>query len=190
MSDFLLNIDYWVFNQINAVLTFPFLDPFFFWLTDLHKTLYFKIIIVPLVAYLFIKNFKRQGVALFLILLITLGINDFIGGQVKKIVKRPRPENNPSITVVKRSDAGSFSFYSNHASNMFTFATYTVEFIPQLKLPLYTIATLVAYSRVYNGVHYPSDILTGGFFGYLWGLLFSRLTKKLLYYLKNRKKTQ
>ncbi len=190
MSDFLLNIDYWVFEQINNHFTHPLLDIFFVWITDLHKTIYFKIIVVPLIAFLFIKKFKREGITLFLILLLSLGINDFIGGKVKNITERARPPDNISVTTIKRSDAGSYSFYSNHAANMFTFATYTSQFIPQLKIPLYTIATLVAYSRVYNGVHFPSDIIVGGMIGYLWGLFFSNLAKKLLNYLLNRKKPQ
>ena len=94
MLDFLLNVDYWVFNQINAVFTHNILDVFFFWLTDFHKTIYFKIIVVPIIAFLFVNRFRREGITLFLILLLSLGINDFIGGQVKKIVERERPENN------------------------------------------------------------------------------------------------
>lgn len=190
MLDFLTNADYWLFNQINNVFTDSTLDTFFFWVTDLHKTIYFKIIIVPLVAFLFIKKYKREGVTLFLILLLSLGINDFIGGRVKRLVERERPENNPSISAIKRSEAGSYSFYSNHAANMFTFATYTAQLIPQTKIPLYTFATIVAYSRVYNGVHYPTDIFAGGIVGYLWGLFFSGLAQKLLIFLKNRKQTK
>lgn len=187
MSDFLLNIDYWLLNQINGVFTHPILDVFFFWITDLHKILYFKILFIPLVVFLFIKKFRREGVTLFLILILSLATNDFIGGRIKRIVLRERPENNSAISVTKRSEAGSYSFYSNHAANMFNFATYTAQFIPQIKIPLYGLASLVAYSRVYNGVHYPSDIFTGGLIGYLWGLFFSGLAKKLLGFLKSRK---
>lgn len=190
MLDFLLNADYWIFNQINNVFTLSALDTFFFWATDLHKTIYFKIIIVPLVAFLFIKKYKREGVTLFLILLLSLGINDFLGGKIKRFIERERPENNPSISVTKRSEAGSYSFYSNHAANMFAFATYTTHFIPQAKIPVYAFASIVAYSRVYNGVHYPSDIFAGGIVGYLWGLFFSGLAQKLLIFLKNRKQTK
>lgn len=186
MLDFIQNADYWIFNQINGVLTNSSLDIFFFWITDLHKTIYFKIIVIPLIAFLFIKKFRRQGFILFLMLLLSLGINDFIGGKVKKLVARERPEYNINIQIIKRSDAGNYSFYSNHAANMFTFATYTSQFFPQIKIPFYAVASLVAYSRVYNGVHYPSDIFTGGLVGYMWGLFFSNLAQKLLNYLNTR----
>ena len=188
MSEFFLSIDYWVINQVNTAATHPILDVFFFWLTDLHKTAYFNIISLPFLAFLFIRKFKREGVSLFLILFLALGVSDFVGGKIKKIVVRERPEFNQSITVVKRSDAGNYSFYSNHASNMFTFATYTGQFIPQVKVPLFVLASLVGYSRVYNGVHYPSDVVAGGLIGYFWGLLFSVIAAKLLRYYNSRKK--
>lgn len=188
MAEFLTNLDYSVFKLINSELINPFFDIFFVWITDLHKTAVFKFTVIPLVAFLFIRKFKREGVTLFLILILSLSVNDFVGGQVKNIIERPRPEFNTSIAVIKRSEAGSFSFYSNHASNMFTFATFTSQFIPQIKIPLFIVAVLVSYSRVYNGVHYPSDILTGALIGCLWGFFMASRSKKLLHYLKQRKK--
>ncbi|MEK6627627.1 MAG: phosphatase PAP2 family protein [Bdellovibrionota bacterium] len=187
MLDFLTQLDHLILYQINSAFTHSILDVFFLGITDLHKTLSFKVITIPLFAFLFIKKYKREGVSLFLILFLALGVNDFIGGKVKKVVSRPRPEFNSDIKINKRSDAGSYSFYSNHSANMFTFATYTSQFIPQLKIPLNVVASLVAYSRVYNGVHYPSDIFTGSIIGYAWGLLFSNLAKKLLSIIKKRK---
>ena len=175
-------------NQVNSVVTHPYLDVFFFWITDLHKTAYFNVVVLPLVAFLFIGKFKRIGVSLFLMLLLSVGVSDFIGGITKKIVMRERPEHNQNITVTKRTDAGDYSFYSNHASNMFTFATYTGQFIPQARIPLLVLASFVGYSRVYNGVHYPSDVVAGSLFGYLWGILFSFLAAKFLEYYKTRKK--
>ncbi len=187
MSEFLLNIEYWVMNQVNNVVTHPYLDVFFFWLTDLHKTAYFKVVALPLLAFLFIHKFRRIGVSLFLILFLALGVSDFVGGKIKKIVMRDRPEHNQSISVTKRTDAGNYSFYSNHASNMFTFATYTGHFIPQARIPLLILAASVGYSRIYNGVHYPSDVVVGCIFGYLWGILFSFLAAKLVKFYSRKK---
>ena len=189
MSEFLLNIDYWLLNQINAVFVHPTLDIFFFWLTDLHKIVYFDIIILPLVAFMFIQKYRHEGVSILLVLFLALAVSDYTGGKIKRAVQRERPASNSNITVIKRSDAGNYSFYSNHASNMFTFATYTGQFVPQVKIPLLVLASLVSYSRVYNGVHYPSDVVSGGAVGYGWGLLFSTLMSRLLQIFKNRKKT-
>ena len=61
---------------------------------------------------------------------------------------------------------------------MFTFATYTTVFFPVAAVPCYALAIIVAYSRVYNGVHYPSDVMAGAFMGIIWGLAFSALAKR------------
>lgn len=187
MLDFILRWDHWLFMQINSAMTHPWADAFFFWITDLHKTVYFKALIVPFVIFLFVRAYKLRGVYLFLLLLVALGVNDFTGARIKNHFTRQRPFDQMVLSPVQRSDAGGHSFPSNHASNMFTFATYTAQFIPQARVPLYLIAGAVAYSRVYNGVHYPSDVFAGSLLGYIWGLLFSRIGRRLLAWLETRK---
>jgi undecaprenyl-diphosphatase len=188
MQDFLLKIDYWLFDVINQQSAFDLGDIFFPWVTDLHLHFYFKVIAFPLVIFFFLKTYKKMGLPVFILLLIAIGVNDFTGSVVKNQVLRLRPFENKEIVATRLSPAGSKSFYSNHASNMFTFATYTGQMIPALQVPLYVIATTVGYSRVYNGVHYPSDVAAGSAAGFLWGYLFSQLAKKLLAFVQNRKK--
>ncbi|AGH96547.1 phosphatase PAP2 family protein [Pseudobdellovibrio exovorus] len=189
MFEFLINTDHNLFTTINSAFTHPWADAFFFWVTDLHKTIYFKILIVPFVVFLFIRKFKLKGLLLFFVLILALGLNDFIGGRVKHVVERERPFSTSGVEAIQRSRAGGYSFPSNHSSNMFTFAAYTSYFIPQAKVPLYLIAASVGYSRVYNGVHFPSDVICGSIFGWLWGNLFARLSQRILQALQNRKKT-
>lgn len=57
------------------------------------------------------------------------------------------------------------SFPSGHATLSFAAATAVADFNPAYALPAYGFATLVSYSRVYNGVHYPSDVLVGALLG-------------------------
>lgn len=190
MLDSLINIDHSLFTIINSVLTHPWADVFFFWITDLHKTIYFKVVIIPFVVFLFVRKYRTQGLILFLLLLITLGLNDFIGGRVKHMAQRDRPFSAQGLDAVQKSPAGGYSFPSNHASNMFTFASYTSYFIPQAKIPLYLIAGTVGYSRIYNGVHFPSDVIFSTLFGFLWGQLFARISKKILQKWNSRKKNK
>lgn len=127
---------------------------------------------------------------MFLFLILALSLNDYSGNRIKHLVKRERPENNISLQQTQRSTAGGYGFPSNHSSNMFTFATYTSQFLPQLRLPLFALAATIGYSRIYNGVHYPSDVLGGSIMGMLWGLLIARLAKQFLNYFRNRKSAE
>lgn len=79
---------------------------------------------------------------------------------------------------------GQFGFYSSHASNTFFLATF-LSFLLRKKIPwfpilLFSWAILVSYSRIYLGVHFPGDIITGMVAGILLGILFSKLMKKVL----------
>lgn len=61
---------------------------------------------------------------------------------------------------------GSFSFPSNHASNMFAVAAFFSYFYRHLVLPCFFTAALIGYSRIYLGLHYPVDVMAG----VVWGL--------------------
>ena len=176
---FILDLDYKLFNLINQSSATPLQDQFFPFITDLHLNPYVKWTALSIIAISFLRKFERLGVTLFLILLLAVGFNDFMGSKVKNHFLRPRPFDNSEITAVQKSPAGSKSFYSNHASNMFAFATYTTAFFPVAGVPLYSLAALVGYSRIYNGVHYPTDVLAGAFMGIIWGLLFASIAQRI-----------
>jgi undecaprenyl-diphosphatase len=187
MQEYFLKLDYWLFDLLNQKGAFTYGDEFFPWVTDLHKNIYFKVVIVPLVLFLFLKIYKKKGALLFVVLLAAIGMSDFSGSVIKNQVVRQRPFENSEIIATQKSPAGSKSFYSNHASNMFTLATYTSQFVPQARIPFFLIAICIGYSRIYNGVHYPSDVLAGAIMGILWGYLFSLIAKKILQRLAHSK---
>lgn len=59
-----------------------------------------------------------------------------------------------------------FSFPSGHATVAFACATVLALAVPRLRWPLYALAALIAFSRVYVGVHYPGDTVAGAVLGY------------------------
>ncbi len=127
----LLELDQSLFIYINSVWTNPFFDNFFPFITDLHKTMGFKILALPVFFLLFFLKLQKRGVLVFLFLLLALGFSDVMANKlIKKTVQRLRPPETQGLEVVRRSPSGGFSFPSNHASNMFTMATYVSAFIP------------------------------------------------------------
>jgi undecaprenyl-diphosphatase len=67
--------------------------------------------------------------------------------------------------------SSTYSFPSGHAATSFACATVLSAFVPRLRVPFFVLATLIALSRVYNGLHYPTDVLAGALLGVLTALL-------------------
>ena len=84
----------------------------------------------------------------------------------KKKFKRIRPfQMLPEIKrLMKIPDK--FSFPSGHAAGAFLMATLFHHFYPAMAIPFYISASVIGLSRIYNGVHYPSDVMAGSFLGY------------------------
>jgi membrane-associated phospholipid phosphatase len=98
----------------------------------------------------------------------------------KPLTTRRRPERQELEELARRHVPmpRSSSFPSGHAASAFAFATGAGAALPALSAPLRALATLVGYSRVHTGVHYPADVLAGAFIGIsaaaLAGLLLDR----------------
>lgn len=148
-------------------LSNPILDRFFFFVTDLHKTpIFIFTLIMPLIAFWLWKE-RKVGLVRVMNLIFLLLINDFICGKIiKKIVSRPRPFNLFS-EIVQKSPASGYSFVSNHAANMFVLYFFLSHFYPKLKYYMLTLFIIVSFSRVYNGVHFLTDVVAGASIGYI-----------------------
>jgi undecaprenyl-diphosphatase len=122
------------------------------------------------------KGGKTLGFVILFIALILLCCNESVE-LFKGIFQRLRPCNDPQIKdiirVVHQSDT--YSFFSGHAANSMA----TMTFIYLILRKEYRYFNLVflyplifAYSRIYLGVHFPTDILTGYAFGLTYGIIF------------------
>lgn len=190
MSDllnWLLEQDNQIFLAINHGLSHIGLDLFFTNITDLHKVPVVKWFVFPLIIALIIWLRKKQGAFIFLGLAVSLAIADFVGGKViKPFFARPRPSMTDLDVILRSPHFGGYSFTSNHSSNIFCAMVFLSFFFPKAKWPLLIFAFLVAFSRVYVGVHYPSDILIGGIWGGFLGYGMARLTNSLFQKLQKR----
>ena len=90
---------------------------------------------------------------------------------VKPLVRRPRPSLR-NVPAARRLAAQPLttSFPSGHAASAFAFTAGVGTELPALALPVGLTAGAVAYSRVYTGVHYPSDVTAGAMLGLAVGL--------------------
>jgi len=169
-----------VFNWIYSHFRYPLVEKFMSFITIKQNFIVPGVITLVLVLWFF----KKRGLAFLIAAAAFVGLNDFISHNfLKEIVARPRPCHTlPDLQHVVNC-SNSYSFPSNHASNLFTAATVTSLSFRKMAFFAYTCALLVGYSRVYLGVHYPSDVLGGAVFGLLMGTLgylFYKKVRKLL----------
>jgi undecaprenyl-diphosphatase len=114
--------------------------------------------------------FRMQAVRLMVAIALVLVISDGLGARVfKPYFNRQRPNYVASLNTVVRVpyQPKSGSFPSNHTMNSVAVATMFAYYFPYSVVPAAILAFLAGYSRIYVGVHYPSDVLGGAIFGVL-----------------------
>lgn len=140
-------------------------------------------------AWLLVHRFGlKNGILLTLAVIAAVGAADYVSHDwIKASVCRMRPSNpmNPlseSLHLVDGHRGGRFSFPSNHAANSSTVATAMVMLLRRrwIMSMMGTWVLLNCYSRLYMGVHYPSDMLGGIALGILIGLATAFVSKRYI----------
>jgi undecaprenyl-diphosphatase len=88
-----------------------------------------------------------------------------VSGALKIAVERDRPPLSRPVPEPLLETPSTYSFPSGHATVAFACATLLALAVPRLRWPLYALAALIAFSRVYVGVHYPGDVIAGAVLG-------------------------
>lgn len=178
MIDQLLQYDTDLFLWLNSLGTSNWDG---FWLFITHK-----FSSIPLYLVLLILIYRHLGWKATLVILVAAALmitaSDQLANLFKYGVQRPRPCREEELQPLMRFVAegcGRFGYYSAHASSSMAAAVFLGlilrKYYPYLPYVLLFWAFLLGYSRIYLGVHYPLDVISGMAMGGLLGFAFYRL---------------
>ncbi len=168
---FALFYDDKILRFLGATRAYP-LDAFMLFVTDF-GLLYG---IIALVVYLFYKK-KYYQIAL---MLLTAGTALEVSYLLKVMFQTPRPFAAAIVATIPLTQASGFSMPSLHTAFCFSLWPYMSQIFPQKKLRIigYASLILIAFSRLYLGVHYLSDLIAGGLIGYAIGKIWLHCEQK------------
>lgn len=166
------SIDLSIFRFFNSTIANPVFDLIFPFIT---KEQYLLPIYLILLLIGILKGGRKAWVFA-IVLIIGVALSDPISSKLLKgWIERPRPCHTlDDIRLLIGCGAGK-SWPSSHAFNNATAAFILAYFYPKFKYYAFSFAGLVAFSRVYVGVHYPFDIFSGFILGLLLGWIIIKL---------------
>ncbi len=169
----MLAIDFWILDGIRNLFSCPFLD---FLMPKI--SLLGEIGFLWLVSAAFLlctKRYRKEGFYVLLSLLAGLLICNL---SLKPLVARARPcWLNPAAELIV-SVPHDFSFPSGHATSSFAAAASIYYANHKFGAVAFIVAAVMAFSRLYLYVHFPSDILAGALIGFACGYFVPRLAEK------------
>ena len=192
MIEEILKLDSQLFLFLNNLGSSTF-DAFWIFLSYKESNIFFYLSLLIFYFYKESKTIKLSEVFQSLLFIaIMILIADQTANLFKDSFQRLRPCYNESlidsVRLVKESCGGKYGFFSAHASNSFSLAVFfgllyknRFRYIIYISL-LY--ASLISYSRIYLGVHFPLDILFGGVYGITIGLVVFRIYENKLDFFK------
>lgn len=167
-----------VLNAIHASMHVTMLDTVMPWITKLGDDGIFWIALALIL--LIPKKTRRTGAAMAVAMVIGLVIGN---GLLKNLFMRTRPYDAAGAAVPRSklliAPLDDYSFPSGHTLVSFEAATALFKDHTVYGFMAYVLAILIAFSRLYLQVHYPSDVLGGAILGFLFGLLGSRIVKSI-----------
>ena len=180
MIELILLTDKFIFLFINKVLSNSFFD-LIMPLIDNEK-IFLPIMLIPFILTLIIDTKNRIKLAI--LIPITIILVDQTGLYLKKLILRPRPWSDMDLEAINHlvgKKGKNYSFPSNHAANMAGLSIVFSSIYKQYSKIFWFFTSIVMLSRVYIGVHYPSDVIAGCLLGSIYGLSLTKIWESLNY---------
>ncbi len=156
-----------------------FFDMLMYYISKTSTWIPFYIIIIFLIIRK--ESFKRGSVVL-LFLILSVSLADFTSVHLfKEVFQRLRPCHNQELQglvhIVHDKCGGLYGFISSHATNTFAVAMFVSLLFKNryVWIAMLLWASIISYSRIYLGVHYPGDVIAGS----LWGMIISFVFYKI-----------
>ncbi|MEG1441290.1 MAG: phosphatase PAP2 family protein [Oscillospiraceae bacterium] len=167
------DFDWLILNAIDN-LKCGFMDGFMPFITSFGNIGWVWIFIT--ICFLCTKKHRTCGFMIATALILSLIFGNII---LKPLVARDRPFlANPDIMLLIRTPMD-FSFPSGHSMTSFAAATVLLCYNKKFGIPALILAILIAFSRLYLQVHYPTDVISGIIIGIVFGFLAVTLVKKI-----------
>lgn len=188
MIEFLYSVDKWLFCFLNQTISNRLFDLIMPPITDWNLSWIGRGIAIALWMLIFFRGGKRGKTAALLLIVVIL-ISDQLSSQfLKQLFARPRPCHQiggiPVVETVRLISGvgcgGGYSFPSGHAVNNIAFATLISHHYPNWRWAAFGYGIMMGLSRIFVGVHYPSDVLFGGLIGYLCAFAVIRTWKPVM----------
>jgi undecaprenyl-diphosphatase len=169
MLDYLNHMDTVLFRFFNSTISNPIFDVLMPFLTDLNKQRFVLVLVGTLLLWMIIRG-KRSIRLAAVCLIVTVLFSDQLSSSVIKYwLIRDRPCHVLEDVKLLVSCGSGYSFPSSHAVNNFAGALMLAFFFPRAKWWYFGFAAVIAFSRVYVGVHYPLDVVGGCVIGLMCG---------------------
>lgn len=126
-------------------------------------------------ALLFFPKYRKWGIAMLCALLLTTLLGE---GLLKHLIARPRPFMHYPDLALLIPPPSTYSFPSGHSAASFAAAVVLFRCRRSFGIPALVLAALIAFSRLFLFVHYPTDVLAGILLGTAVGLLTCYLFRK------------
>jgi len=170
MFETIQNIDLEILSYIQEVVSNTFLDKLMIFITLLGSK--GAIWIISSLVLLINKKTRRVGIMAMTALILTGILGEAV---IKPLVKRARPfVDHPSFNLMIKPPS-TYSFPSGHTASSFAVAGVLTRELKKYGIVFLILATLIAFSRIYLFVHYPSDVVVG----IIMGLMCSWITVKV-----------